>query len=204
MHKSSLRRSKSLVPFHRSSDKKSRHRRRLQSGLEPLNAQRREEGVATWLRNKKYAKKLGREREGGFGSTGNHDNIRLIVVRRARKEGRQAKTTLANEADFISMKVISTMELINPLRDLSIRKQESSAHPSYNDKFEVNMTESTRTLVNTHYIKMNTEMEREMEHLLTPSNSLFADIYTCFPSHQLLPAKPFPQSQSLPLTLAEL
>ena len=63
MHKS-LRRSKSLVPFHRSSDKKSRHRSRLQSGLEPLNAQRREEGVATRLRNKKYAKKLGREGEG--------------------------------------------------------------------------------------------------------------------------------------------
>ena len=87
-----LRRSKSLVPFHRSSDKKSRHRRRrLQSGLEPLNAQRREEGVATRLRNKKYAKKLGRG-GGGFGSTGNHDNIRLIVVRRARKErGKERK-----------------------------------------------------------------------------------------------------------------
>ena len=102
------------------------------------------------------------------------------------------------------MKVISTMGRINPLRDIAITKQESSAHFSYNDKFEVNMTESTRTLVNTHYIRMNTEMEREMEHLLNPSNSLFADIYTCFPSHQLLPAKPFPQSQSLPLTLAEL
>ena len=55
----------------------------------------------------------------------------------------------------------------------------------------------------THYIRVKTDMEREMEHLLTPSNSLFADIYTCFPSHQLLPAKPYPQSQS-PLTLAEL
>ena len=77
--------------------------------MEPLNALQREEGVATRLRNKKYAKKLWRERErgrGGFGSTGNHDNIRLIVVRRARharKEGRQAKTTPANEAGHTSI-----------------------------------------------------------------------------------------------------
>ena len=71
-----MRVGRSLVPFHRSSDKKSRHRRRRLVWIGATERTERRERVAR-RRNKKYAKKLRVGERGG--STGNHDNIRLIV-----------------------------------------------------------------------------------------------------------------------------